>query len=46
MKKKYQNAFLLFGLVVLAIMVSQLDFKEVWAGISRAGYWFMAVVAL
>ena len=46
MKKKYQNAFLLFGLVVLAIMVSQLDFKEVWSGISRAGYWFMAVVAL
>lgn len=46
MKKKYQNGFLLFGLVVLAIMVSQLDFKEVWEGITRAGYWFLAVVLL
>jgi uncharacterized protein (TIRG00374 family) len=46
MKKKYQNGFLIFGLVVLAIMVSQLDFKEVWEGIQRAGYWFLAVVLL
>ena len=46
MKKKYQNGFLLFGLIVLAIMVSQLDFKEVWDGIQRAGYWFLAVVLL
>ncbi|MCR4604022.1 MAG: flippase-like domain-containing protein [Prevotella sp.] len=46
MKKKYQNAFLIFGLVVLAIMVSQLDFKEVGDGIQRAGYWFLAVVLL
>ena len=46
MKKKYQNAFLIFGLVVLAIMVSQLDFKEVWEGVRRAGYWFLAVVVL
>lgn len=46
MKKKYQNGFLVFGLVVLAIMVSQLDFKEVWDGIQRAGYWFLAVVLL
>ena len=46
MKKKYQNGFLIFGLVVLAIMVSQLDFKEVWDGIQRAGYWFLAVVLL
>jgi len=46
MKKKYQNGFLIFGLVVLAIMVSQLNFKEVWQGIQHAGYWFAAVVAL
>lgn len=46
MKKKYQNAFFIFGFVVLAIMASQLDYAEVWAGLSRAGYWFFAVVAL
>lgn len=46
MKKRYQNAFLIFGLVVLVIMVLQLDFNEVWSGIQRAGYWFLAVVLL
>lgn len=46
MKKKYQNGFFLFGLAVLAIMVSQLDFGEVWHHITTAGYWFFAVVAL
>ena len=29
MKKKYQNAFFLFGLLVLAVMLTQLDFKQV-----------------
>lgn len=46
MKKKYQNGFLIFGLVVLALMMTQLDFKEVWEGVQRAGYWFLAVVLL
>lgn len=46
MGKKWQNGFFIFGLVVLAIMVSQLDFAQVWAGLSRAGYWFGAVVVL
>lgn len=46
MKKKYQNAFFLFGLAVLIIMITQLDFKEVWEGLQRAGYWFFAVVLL
>ena len=46
MKKKYQNGFLIFGLIVLAVMISQLDFQEVWEGIGRAGYWFLAVVLL
>ena len=46
MKKKYQNAFFIFGLVVLAIMTSQLNFAQVWAGLTHAGYWFLAVIAL
>lgn len=46
MKKKYQNAFFIFGIAVLAIMVSQLDFAQVYEGLQRAGYWFIAVVAL
>ena len=46
MKKKYQNAFFIFGLAVLAIMTSQLDYAEVWANIQRAGYWFFAVVGI
>lgn len=46
MSKKYQNGFFVFGLVVLAIMVTQLDFADVWNGLQRAGYWFFAVLAL
>ena len=46
MGKKYQNAFFLFGLAVLAVMVWQLDFRESWRHIREAGYWFVAVVAL
>lgn len=46
MKTKYQNIFFGFGLLVLAVMVSQLDFGEVWRGLTHAGYWFFAVVAL
>ena len=46
MKKKYQNAFFAFGIAVLAVMVSQLDFAQAWAGLRRAGYWFFAVLAL
>ena len=46
MKRKYQNAFFIFGLVVLAIMITQLDFAQVRAGLSRAGYWFFAVLLL
>ena len=44
--QRYQNCFLGFGLVVLAIMVTQLDYDEVWQGISQTGYWFAAVVVL
>lgn len=46
MKKKYQNGFFIFGIAVLAIMITGLDFEEVWSGLRRAGYWFFAVVAL
>ena len=46
MSKKYQNGFFIFGIVVLVIMVTQLDFAEVWSGLQRAGYWFFAVLAL
>ena len=46
MKKKYQNAFFIFGLVLLALMITQLDFKQVWEGLQHAGYWFVAVLVL
>ncbi len=46
MKKKYQNGFFIFGLVVLLIMVTQLDFQQVWNGLRHAGYWFIAVLLL
>lgn len=46
MKKKYQNAFFVFGLLLLLAMVAQLDFGQVWQGLKHAGYWFVAVLAL
>ena len=46
MKKKYQNAFFIFGLLLLALMITQLDFKQVWEGLQHAGYWFVAVLVL
>lgn len=46
MKKRYQNAFFIFGILLLAAMVTQLDFAEVWNGLRHAGYWFAAVVVL
>ena len=42
----YQNGFFIFGLLVLIVMVTQLDFKEVWAGIQHAGYWFLNALVL
>ena len=46
MKKKHQNMFFLFGIIVLIVMVTQLDFAEAWQGLKHAGYWFFAVIAL
>jgi hypothetical protein len=45
-KKKYQNLFFLFGIVMLTVMLTQLDYRQVWDGLKSAGYWFFAVVAL
>lgn len=46
MKKKYENAFFVIGLLMLVLMATQLDFHQVCEGLSRAGYWFLAVVVL
>ena len=46
MNKKYQNIFFIFGLAILIIMVTQLDFADAWQKIQHAGYWFFAVVVL
>lgn len=46
MKKKYQNMFFLFGVVVLAAMLTQLDWREAVTGVRSTGYWFVAVLAL
>jgi len=46
MSKKYQNIFFFFGIAVLAFMISQLNFTEVYEGIKHAGYWFLAVVSI
>lgn len=31
---------------MLAVMLTQLDYRQVWDGLKSAGYWFFAVVAL
>ena len=46
MKKKYQNIFFVFGIALLILMLTQLDFVQVVEGLQRAGYWFFAVIAL
>ncbi|MBR1621821.1 MAG: flippase-like domain-containing protein [Prevotella sp.] len=46
MSKKYQNGFFVFGFVLLALMLSSLNYHEVIDGLRHAGYWFFAVVAL
>ena len=46
MKSKYQNGFFIFGLLVLIVMATQLDFTQVMEGVSHAGYWFLAVILL
>lgn len=38
MKKKHQNIFFVFGIAVLAVMIWQLDFHQVYEGLRHAGY--------
>ena len=33
MDKKYQNGFFIFGIIVLALMLTGLDYTEVWNGL-------------
>lgn len=46
MAGKLKNIFFVLGIAMLGIMVSRLDFTEAWAGLSRAGYWFVFIVVL
>ncbi|MBP7984845.1 MAG: flippase-like domain-containing protein, partial [Bacteroidaceae bacterium] len=46
MKKKYQNGFFIFGIVVLIVMLTQLNYAEVWTNLQRAGYWFFAIIGI
>ena len=46
MKPKYKNAFFLFGVAVLILMLTQLDYTQVWSGLCHAGYWSVAVIVL
>ena len=46
MRRNYKNIFFGIGIIVLILMVIQLDFTQVWAGVRHAGYWFVAVVLL
>ena len=46
MKKKHQNIFLVFGLAMLAVMASQLNYAQVCYAVSHAGCWLAAVILL
>lgn len=46
MKSKWRNIFFAFGMVALAIMLTQLDYSTVKRGLMAVGYRFPAVVAL
>lgn len=48
MKNKYRNIFLLFGIAAIIIMLLSfdMDYKEVWHNLKKAGYWFPAILLL
>ena len=45
---QFRNVFLLVGLgaVVIMLLTFKMDYRELWANIQRAGYWFFAVVGV
>ncbi len=48
MSSKWRNAFLLFGIAAVIIMLFTFDmqWEELWEHLKRAGYWFPMVVLL
>lgn len=48
MKSKFRNIFFLLGAIAIVVMLFSfdMDYKELWANIRRAGYWFFAVVGI
>lgn len=46
MKKKYQNGFFIFGVVVLIVMATQMNYQQVWNALSQTPYAFVGVIAL
>ena len=48
MKALYRNIFFLLGLiaVVAMLLTFDMDYRELWHQIKRAGYWFFAVVGI
>jgi HAD superfamily hydrolase (TIGR01509 family) len=48
MKNSYRNLFILFGIAAIAVMLFtfDMDYRELWANIHRAGYWFFAVIGI
>ena len=48
MKAAYRNIFLFFGLLAIVIMLCtfDMDYRELWENVHRAGYWFFAVVGI
>lgn len=48
MKALYRNIFFLLGLIAVVVMLLtfDMDYRELWHQIKRAGYWFFAVVGI
>lgn len=48
MKQRYRNIFLLFGIAAIVVMLCTFDvnYRELWHNLLRAGYWFPAIMLL